>query len=95
MYYSWFNITSNNKNDSFQIIWPICAGTSNFTLTLPNGFYDVYGLISYFQQFFITDGLYLINESGNYVFYAELKRNSNYYSVRFYKFPIPTSLPVV
>ena len=26
MYYSWYNITSGNGNNSFQIIWPIGAG---------------------------------------------------------------------
>lgn len=93
MYYSWFNITSANNNNTFQIIWPIGAGTSTYTLTLQDGFYDVTGLNSYIQQFCITNGLYLINGSGQYVYYIELIENSNYYSVQLNTYSIPTSLP--
>jgi hypothetical protein len=94
MYYSWYNITSSNSNNTFQIIWPIGAGTSTFTITLPNGFYAVTDLNSYLQQYCITNGLYLINSSGQYVYYCEFLTNSNYYSVQFNAYSIPTSLPV-
>jgi hypothetical protein len=94
MYYSWYNITAANGNNSFQIIWPIGAGTSTFTITLPNGFYAITDLNSYLQQFCITNGLYLINSSGQYVYYCEFITNSNYYSVQFNAYSIPTALPV-
>jgi len=93
IYYSWFNITTSNGNNSFQIIWPIGAGTSTYTVTLPDGFYDVSGLNTYIQQFCITNGLYLIDGSGNYVYYLELLENSTYYGVQLNTYSIPLSLP--
>lgn len=93
IYYSWYNITTTNNNNVFQIIWPIGAGTSTYTLTLQNGFYDVAGLNTYIQQYCITNGLYLINAAGNYVYYLELIENANYYSIQLNTYSIPTSLP--
>lgn len=93
MYYSWYNITSSNGNNSFQVIWPIGAETSTFSITIPNGFYSITDLNSYLQQYYITNGLYLINSSGQYVYYAEFLTNSNYYSVQFNAYSVPTSLP--
>ena len=94
MYYSWYNITATQNNNSFQLIWPIGAGTNTYTITLPNGFYDISEINSYLQQFCITNGLYLINGSGQYVYYAEFITNSNYYAIQFNAYSIPTSLPV-
>lgn len=91
MYYSWYNITAANGNNEFQFIWPYSS--TLYTLTLPDGFYDVSGLNTYIQQFCITNSLYLINATGNYVYYLELIENSNYYSVQFNSYSVPTSLP--
>lgn len=93
MYYSWYNITTNYNNTSFQIIWPIGAGTSTYNVIMPNGFYDVSALNDFIQQFCITNGLYLIDASGNFVYYIELLENASYYSVQLNCYGIPTSLP--
>lgn len=94
IYYSWFNITSTSGNNTFQLIWPIGAGISTYTITIPDGFYDISSLNSYLQQYCVTNGLYLINASGDFVYYAEFISNSTYYSIQFNAYPIPTSLPV-
>jgi hypothetical protein len=94
IYYSWFNITSTYGNNSFQIRWPIGAGTSTYTVTIPNGFYDIPALNGYIQQFCISNGLYLINTSGDHVYYLELITNANAYAVQLNTFSLPTSLPV-
>lgn len=93
LFYSWFNISAAYNNNTFQIIWPIGGSTTTYTLTLPDGYYDVAGLNSYIQQFCITNGLYLINTSSEYVYYIELQENANYYAIQLNTFPIPTSLP--
>lgn len=93
IYYSWDNITQAYNNNTFDIIWPIGAGTSTYSITVTDGFYDIPTLNSYMQQFFITNGLYLINASGDYVYYAEFVTNSTYYSIQFNAYPIPTALP--
>ncbi len=93
IYYSWFNITSSNGNNSFQFIWPTSSGTTTYTVTLTDGFYAVSDINSYFQQFCITNGLYLVNTAGQNVYYLEFVTNSNYYSVQVNAFPLPTALP--
>ncbi len=60
---------------------------------LPNGFYTNSDLNSYLQQYCITNGLYLINASGQYVYYCEFLTNSNYYAIQFNAYSIPTALP--
>lgn len=93
IYYSWYNLTSSYNNVSFQIIFPTLAGSTTLSITVPNGFYDVSALNSYIQQQFISNGLYLVNASGNYVYYLELIENSNFYGVQLNSYPVPTALP--
>ena len=47
--YSWFNITSNYNNKTFNIQWVNTGATLN-TYSLPDGFYSVADLNSYIQQ---------------------------------------------
>ena len=41
----------------------------------------------------ITNGNYLLNASGNYIYYLEFAANSTYYSIQFNSYAIPTALP--
>lgn len=93
LYYSWYNITSTYNNNSFQFIFPNALGTTTYTVSIPNGYYDIASLNSYLQQFCITNSLYLVNSSGQYVYYLEFQTNENYYAIQFNAFPVPTSLP--
>lgn len=94
MYYSWFNISAANTNNTFSFTWPTFAGSTTYNITIPDGFYDIAGLNSYLQQYCISNGLYLVNPSGNYVYYLEFLANSNYYAIQFNSYPVPTALPV-
>jgi hypothetical protein len=94
MYYSWFNISAANSNNTFSFEWPTFAGSTTYNVTIPDGFYDVAGLNSYLQQYCISNGLYLVNASSDYVYYLELLANSNYYAIQFNSYPVPTALPV-
>lgn len=93
IYYSWFNIGSTYNNQSYQIIFPTFAGTTTLTITMPDGYYDVSSINSYLQQIFITNGLYLVNGSGQNVYYAEFITNQNYYGIQFNSYPVPIALP--
>jgi len=93
MYYSWFNITIANNNNTFSFVWPTFAGSTTYNVTIPNGFYDIAALNSYLQQYCITNGLYLVDSTGNYVYYLEFITNANYYAIQFNSYPVPTSLP--
>lgn len=99
MYYSWFNITSATTssqygNNSFQYYWYNNAGIQGpYTITLPDGYYSVADLNAYLQSIMVSNGHYLVNSVGDYVYYLELVENATYYAVQFNSFPIPTALP--
>lgn len=93
MYYSIFNITAAQNNNTLSIVWPTNAGSTTYNITIPDGYYDITGLNSYLQQYCIQNGLYLVDPSGNYVYYFEFITNGNYYAVQFNSFPFPTALP--
>jgi hypothetical protein len=93
LYYSWFNVSVLNNNNSYSFDWPTPAGTTPFTITMPDGYYDVSGLNQYLQQFCITNNLYLINTGGDYVYYLEFVSSGTYYAIQFNSYPVPTALP--
>lgn len=90
--YSWFNITAVNDNQTFSFIWEGPASVQ-YDVTIDEGFYDVSTLNAYLQDFCVTNNLYLIDGSGDYVYYLEFVENSTYYAVQFNSYPIPTALP--
>lgn len=93
MYYSWFNISTEYNNNSFQVIFPTSTTPTTLNITIPDGFYSISDLNSYLQQEFITAGLYLVNSDGDYVYYLELIENPNSYAIQLNSYPVPTSLP--
>jgi hypothetical protein len=91
IYYSWFNITSLLGNNTFSYIWPVGPVTIN--VTIPDGFYTANTLNSYLQSVMITNNHYLIDTTGNYVYYFEFVENSSAYAIQFNSYPIPIVLP--
>ena len=91
LYYSWPNISASQGNNTFSYIWPV--GPTTVNITVPTGFYTIAELNSYLQYIMVQNGHYLINSSGNYVYYLELTTNSSLYAVQFNSYPIPTALP--
>ena len=98
IFYSWFNISSATtgsryNNNSFQYVWYDNAGSTTYTVTIPDGYYTIETLNAYFQSVMISNGHYLRNSSGQNVYYLELTENPTYYAVQFNSFAIPTALP--
>jgi hypothetical protein len=93
MYYSWFNITSAYKNNSFTYSWTELGVSTNYTVNIPDGLYNISDINSYLQFVMIQNGHYLIDGSGNNVYYAELIVNPNRYAIQINTFQVPTSLP--
>lgn len=94
--YSIFNITSVYGNNKFLLGFPTGAGTNTyttFTITLPDGFYQMSDVNNYIQQFCITNGLYLINASGQNVYYVSFQVDTPYYSNQILLYTVPRSLP--
>lgn len=94
MYYSWQNINSTSlKNNSFTYTWVVGSTTTTYTVSIPAGLYEIADINNYLQFVFIQAGQYLINTTGQYVYYAEFIVNPNTYAVNIITYPVPTSLP--
>ena len=92
--YSIFNITSAYGNNTMDLGFPTGAsGYTTFTITFPDGFYTITDFNNYVQQFCITNGLYLINSSGQNVYYVNFSVNQNYYAVQILLYTVPRTLP--
>ena len=90
--YSWFNITQAYNNNTVTLTFPSLIPTV-ITITFSDGFYTTTDLNAYIQQICIQNGLYLINASGQYVYYLTLLYNTTYYGVQLIAQLVPTSLP--
>lgn len=93
MYYAWFNITSENQNNTFSYTWTSGTTTTTYQVVIPDGLYNISDINSYFQWTMIKNGTYLINGSGDNVYYAEMLVNPNRYAIQLNTFLVPTSLP--
>lgn len=94
LYYSWYNISAVQNNNKFTIQFPAGGATIPYPATIPDGTYSVGQLNEFLQAFFITWGLYLVNNTtGEYVYYAEFVENPTAYKVQVNLYPVPTSLP--
>ena len=93
--YSFYNITSAYNNNQFKLYFPTASSTyTTYTITIPDGFYTTTSLNFFLQQFCITNGLYLVNGSGQNVYYLSIQYNSYQYGNQIITTLVPTSLPV-
>jgi hypothetical protein len=94
MYYSWANVNASPlNNNQFSYTWTVGAAVTTYTLTVPDGLYEVSDLNYFLQYNMIKNGTYLINAAGENVYYAEFIVNPNRYSVQINTYIVPTSLP--
>ncbi len=95
IYYSWFNIQTTLQNTTFTYNWIDGAGVATtYTVTIPDGLYEISAINAYLQYVFIQNGHYLVNGSGDNVYYAEFILNPERYAVQLNTFLFPTALPV-
>jgi hypothetical protein len=94
--YSMFNITAAYNNNAFNFYFPSGPSSTSYTtynIIIPDGFYTISDLNSYMQQYAISNGLYLIDSGGNYVYYISVQYNATYYANQLIAKLVPTSLP--
>jgi hypothetical protein len=91
--YSWYNITARYANNIVAIYFPVTFGSAPLSITFDDGFYTVTDINARIQQECIKEGFYLINASGQYVYYLTLLYNPTTYGVQLICQPVPTSLP--
>lgn len=94
LYYSWYNISSALNNNKFQLVFPTGASSTTYTITLPDGAYNVSTLNAYLQYWFISNNLYITNNtSGQNTYYASFQLSSQSYQIQFISTAMPTSTP--
>lgn len=86
MYYSTFNITTANSNNTFTYTW---IDATVVSVVFPNGFYDADGINDYLHYVMITNGHYLVNNTtGEYVYFINITTNANRYAIQIDNYPI-------
>jgi hypothetical protein len=90
--YSFFNVSTFYNNKTFSLIFPTAATTITYSITLPDGFYTITDINSYIQQQCVANGAYLIDSSGNYVYFIKMVYDSTYYAVQLLYYSVPTSI---
>lgn len=93
MYYSWFNISAAQGNNVFSYTWTVAAVTTTYTIVIPDGLYEIDALNALLQFTFIQNGHYLIDSSGDNVYYAEIAVNPARYAIQLNTFLVPIALP--
>jgi len=93
MYYSWINISATLQNNTFSYTWTVGTTVTTYTITIPDGLYELTTLNSLLQFNMIQNGTYLINSLGKNVYYAEFLVTPSLYKFQINTFPVPTSLP--
>jgi hypothetical protein len=94
MYYSWQSINTYYNNNKFSIVFPAGAGSTTYNLTIPNGTYSVDDLNNYLKYWFISQNLYITNNTtGDITVYAQFRENAPAYSVDLVVYPLPTATP--
>lgn len=94
LYFSWYSISASLNNNKFQLTVPTSTTPATYTITIPDGSYNISDLNNYLQFWFIQNGIYITSDAdGTNTFYASFQLSPTSYSVQFITTPLPTSLP--
>lgn len=96
MYYSWFNITSAMGNNVFTYTYTEGLVTTTYTITIPDGLYEISDLNYLIQFECIKNGTYLIDTNptpNKYIYPIELLLNIQRYAVQLNTYLVPDVLP--
>lgn len=96
MYYAWRNIDlALYGNNTLTYTWENAANVqTTYTITIPDGLYEIADLNSYFQYVMIANGHYLVNASGQNVYFFNIVVNPNLYAIQLNTYQFPTALPL-
>ena len=88
-YFSIFNVTSDYGNNSFSYVW---VDGIEYTITIPDGYYEISDLNSYFQSIMIANAHYMTNSAGQFVYFLEFVVNTSRYAVQINSYPLDTTI---
>lgn len=89
MYYSTFNITAANKNNSFSYVW---VNGITYNVVIPDSFLDIDGLNNYLHFVMVQNKHYLVSTTGDYVYLMTLGINPTRYAVQLNCFGISVAV---
>lgn len=92
MYYSWFNISTALNNNTFSYTWVSGVTTTTYTISVPDGLYEISTLNQLLQFNFLANGHYLISPTGQISYFGEFLVNPSRYAVQLNTFLFPTAL---
>ena len=88
-YFSIFNITSDYGNNSFSYVW---FDGIEYTITIPDGYYEISDLNAYFQSIMIANTHYMTNSAGQFIYFLEFLVNTSRYAVQINSNPLDTTI---
>jgi hypothetical protein len=89
MYYSWDNITALQLNNKITYTWTVAATSTTYTITIPDGLYEI-SEINYFCQFtLISNGHYWISATGDNLYPFEIVVNPTRYAIQLNTYLVP------
>lgn len=96
MFYAWRNIDlALYGNNILTYTWESAANVqTTYTITIPDGLYEIADINSYCQYVMIANGHYLVNASGQNVYFFNFVVNPNLYAIQLNTYQFPTALPV-
>jgi hypothetical protein len=92
MFYSWFNILITANNNKFTYTWTAGAVTTTYTITIPDGLYEIVDINNYIQFVAIQNSHYWTIAGVNF-YPFELLVNPNRYAIQLNTYLIPIALP--
>ena len=94
MYYSWFNITDVFQNNIFYYNWTVGTTVTTYTVTLPNGAYNISTINDAFQYACVSNGTYWISSTtGEYAYPAEFILDLSRYAVQINTYLLSAAVP--
>ena len=95
IYYSWFNIATIYSNNYFTYTWTVGSTITTYTITIPDGLYEINDLNNLIQYTCLANKTYWTNTGGTVNYYPfEMILNPVRYAVQLNTYLIPTSTPV-
>ncbi len=91
IYNSFYNISSALGNNTYSYIWP-SAVPETVSVTIPDGQYTITELNTFLQFTFIQHTHYLVDGSGNLVYFYEILNNPTANKVELISYPLPSVL---
>jgi len=88
-YFSIFNITSDYGNNTFSYVW---FDGIEYSITIPDGYYETSDLNSYFQSIMIANTHYMTNSAGQFIYFLEFIVNTSRYAVQISSYPLDTTI---